>query len=62
VHADDTPETLEARVRPWEYIILPQAIRLFAEGQLRLEGETVLLDGAPLEAPLPPEATPGEAT
>jgi phosphoribosylglycinamide formyltransferase-1 len=58
VRADDTPGTLEARVRPWEYIILPQAVRLFAEGRLRLEGETVLLDDAPLEAPLPPETTP----
>ncbi|MFW5910215.1 MAG: phosphoribosylglycinamide formyltransferase [Thiohalospira sp.] len=62
VRADDTPEALEARVRPWEYIILPQAIHLFAEGRLRLEGETVLLDGAPLEAPLAPESTPEGVT
>jgi phosphoribosylglycinamide formyltransferase-1 len=61
VRPDDTPETLEARVRPWEYIILPRAIRLFAEGRLRLDGETPLLDGLPLTAPLPPDATPPEA-
>lgn len=58
VNPDDSPEAIEDRVRPWEYIILPQAIRLFAEGRLRLEGETVLLDGAPLEAPLSPEEEP----
>lgn len=62
VHADDTPESLEGRVRPWEYVILPQAIRLFAEGRLRLVGDTPQLDGQPLAAPLPPDSTPRENT
>ena len=61
VHPDDTPESLEARVRPWEYVILPQAIRLFAEGRLRLQGDTPQLDGSPLMAPLPPDAQPQES-
>lgn len=61
VQPDDTPESLEARVRPWEYIILPRAIRLFAEGRLRLDGETPTLDGRPLAEPLPPNADPTEA-
>ncbi len=60
VHPGDTPESLEARVRPWEYIILPQAIRLFAEGRLRLEDNAPTLDGRPLAQPLPPDTEPKE--
>jgi len=38
---DDTPETLAARVQAEERVALPEAIRLFAEGRLRVEGRRV---------------------
>ncbi len=50
VRAGDTPEVLAARVLEQEHRIYPQAIRWFAEGRLRLEGNAVLLDGRPAVA------------
>src|SRR5262245_60874882 len=41
VHGDDTPETLAARVFEQECEAYPEAIRLFAEGRLRVEGRRV---------------------
>jgi phosphoribosylglycinamide formyltransferase-1 len=38
---DDTPDTLAARVFEQECIAYPEAIRLFAEGRLRIEGRRV---------------------
>ncbi|MFO0792924.1 MAG: phosphoribosylglycinamide formyltransferase [Candidatus Brocadiaceae bacterium] len=38
---DDTPETLAARVFKEECIAYPDAIRLFAEGRLKIEGRKV---------------------
>jgi phosphoribosylglycinamide formyltransferase 1 len=38
---DDTPQTLAARVFEQECEAYPQAIRLFAEGRLRIEGRRV---------------------
>ncbi|UFP93434.1 phosphoribosylglycinamide formyltransferase [Gloeobacter morelensis] len=38
VREEDTPETLAARIHAHEYRILPEAVRLFAEGQVRIEG------------------------
>ncbi len=52
VHPDDTPETLAARVLEKEHRIYPLAIRWFAEGRLRQEGERALLDGRPLDEPV----------
>jgi len=44
---DDTPETLAARVFELECRAYPEAIRLFAEGRLRVEGRRVLVaDGS----------------
>jgi phosphoribosylglycinamide formyltransferase-1 len=40
---DDTPETLAARVFTQECEAYPEAIRLFAEGRLRLEGRRVCI-------------------
>ncbi|MFQ5464357.1 MAG: phosphoribosylglycinamide formyltransferase [Thermodesulfobacteriota bacterium] len=59
VLADDTPDTLAARILVEEHRIYPRAIRLFSEGRLMVEGRRVLVDGAPacegaLENP-PPE-------
>jgi len=41
VRDDDTPDTLAARVFEQECEAYPEAIRLFAEGRLRLEGRRV---------------------
>jgi phosphoribosylglycinamide formyltransferase-1 len=38
---DDTEETLSARILEQEHKIYPQAIRLFAEGRLKIEGRKV---------------------
>jgi phosphoribosylglycinamide formyltransferase-1 len=38
---EDTPETLAARILEQEHRIYPEAIRLFAEGRLRIEGRRV---------------------
>lgn len=43
---DDTPESLQRRVMEQaEWILLPQAIRLFAQGRLRVEGRRVAILG-----------------
>ena len=45
---DDTPQTLAARVFEEEKIAYPEAIRLFAEGRLRVDGRRVsVLDSEP---------------
>lgn len=44
VRQDDTPETLAERVLRTEHRIYPQAVRLFAEGRLRVEGRRVFIE------------------
>ena len=41
VRDDDTPDTLAERVRGAERRLVPEAIRLFAEGCLRIDGDRV---------------------
>ncbi len=41
VRDDDTPDTLAARVQAVERQLLPEAIRLFAQSRLRVEGRRV---------------------
>ena len=41
VEENDTLETLEAKIHKIEHILYPEAIRLFAEGKLKLEGRKV---------------------
>lgn len=41
VHPDDTEDTLSERILKLEHKILPEAIRLFAEGRIRVEGRKV---------------------
>ncbi|MEG6586864.1 phosphoribosylglycinamide formyltransferase [Dendrosporobacter sp. 1207_IL3150] len=43
VLADDTPESLAARILQQEHMIYPQAIKFFVEGRLQLEGRLVKL-------------------
>ena len=45
---DDTPGDLAARVFAAECDALPEAIRLYAEGRLRIEGRRVRIDEGPL--------------
>jgi phosphoribosylglycinamide formyltransferase-1 len=52
VESGDSVDTLAARVLTREHVIYPAAIRLIAEGRVRLEGNRVFMDGAPLEQPL----------
>ena len=44
VYADDTPDDLAARVFKEECVAYPEAIRLFAEGRLRIDGRIVRID------------------
>ncbi|HJN04295.1 MAG TPA: phosphoribosylglycinamide formyltransferase [Alphaproteobacteria bacterium] len=57
VRADDTPETLAARVLIEEHIIYPLALRLIAEGRVQVREEAVEIDGAaaPAEAMVNPK-------
>jgi phosphoribosylglycinamide formyltransferase-1 len=56
---DDDPDTLAARVLEQEHRLYPQAIRWFAEGRLRLDGERALFDGKSQVDPLRLEDLPG---
>jgi formyltetrahydrofolate-dependent phosphoribosylglycinamide formyltransferase len=42
---DDTPETLATRVQAVERRLVPEAVRLFAEGRLLIEGRRVRIRG-----------------
>ncbi len=44
VLANDTPDTLAARVFEQECIAYPQAVRFFAEGRIKLEGNEVTIE------------------
>ena len=46
VHQDDDEERLSARIIAAEHRLYPLAVRLFAEGRLRIVGERVAIDGA----------------
>jgi phosphoribosylglycinamide formyltransferase-1 len=41
---DDTPDTLAARILEQEHKVYPQAVQLFAEGRLRIEGRRVFIE------------------
>lgn len=56
VAPDDTEETLARRILDVEHRIYPEAIRLFAEGRLVVEGRRVRIRGA--TAPPPPPLVP----
>ena len=44
--AHDTPETLANRVLQQEHIIFPIAVRMIAEGRVKVEGNVVRIEGA----------------
>ena len=45
VFADDTEESLHARIQRQEHRLYPFAIQLIAEGRVRIEGRRVVIDG-----------------
>ncbi len=47
VRDDDTPDTLAARVQEAERSLVPEAIRLIAQGRVRIEGRRVRILGGP---------------
>lgn len=52
VHGDDDEAALAARVLETEHPLLVSVLGLLCAGRVRLRGDTVELDGAPLSAPL----------
>jgi len=58
VRADDTEDTLAARVLTVEHRIYPQALRLVAEDRVRVENGRCLVDGAPVPNPAQPVSSP----
>ena len=48
VRSDDSEETLAARVLAVEHRIYPLALKLLAEGRIRVENGRCLIDGAPI--------------
>ena len=51
VKPDDSETSLAARVREREHLLYPLAIRWFAEGRIKLDGNRVLFDGQPMSGP-----------
>ncbi len=52
VEKSDSEETLAARVLSQEHVIYPTAIRWFAEGRLKMDGNRVIKDGQSLNGPV----------
>jgi len=52
VRADESIDSLVARVHAGEHLILPRAVDWFLTGRLRLDGEAVMLDGKRLQQPV----------
>lgn len=44
IEQDDTADKLAARILEQEHLIYPEAVRLFAEGRLRIEGRRVFIE------------------
>jgi phosphoribosylglycinamide formyltransferase-1 len=40
---DDTPASLASRIHAVEHRLLPEAVRLYVEGRLRVEGRRVII-------------------
>ena len=47
----DDADTLAARILEQEHKIYPQAVRMIAEGRVRIENERTLIDGEPADVP-----------
>ena len=53
VHPEDTPDTLAERVKQVEHRLYPEAIRLFAEDRVTVDGRHVTIDDDPFIEHLP---------
>jgi phosphoribosylglycinamide formyltransferase-1 len=51
IRADETEPTLRARAQNGEYNIYPQAIAWFAASKIKLQDNTVIMDGKPVDGP-----------
>lgn len=51
VYPEDTPQQLADRILPVEHRLYSEALRLFAEGRIRLEGRTVHIDAPATPSP-----------
>ncbi|MFP4243522.1 MAG: phosphoribosylglycinamide formyltransferase [Ectothiorhodospira sp.] len=61
VEANDTPQSLAARVQCQEHRIYPQVVRWFCEGRLKLADDgQVHLDDQPLQTPLRADEVPAD--
>jgi phosphoribosylglycinamide formyltransferase-1 len=52
VEPDDDEQSLTRRIQAMEHRLYPEVVGWYGAGRLRLDGERVLLDGAPLEVPV----------
>lgn len=52
VREGDTPDSLRERVQAREHVLLPEAVRWFAQGRVALDNGRVHFDGRPLEQPI----------
>ncbi|MET0330726.1 MAG: phosphoribosylglycinamide formyltransferase [Dyella sp.] len=52
VRADDTEQTLAARLLPLEHRLLPAVVAQIVAGRVRLDGDAVIWDKQPLTTPL----------
>jgi phosphoribosylglycinamide formyltransferase-1 len=59
VHSDDTPDTLAARVLAAEHELYPRALRLLAEGRVKIVGGRCIVDGAESDTKQSPRPGPG---
>lgn len=59
---DDTLESFERKMHLVEYAIYPKALRLYAEGHLRIEGRRVVIEGDVDEVPWNGDLPPGLRT
>ena len=57
IRADDSQDSLAARVHEGEYLIYPRTVSWFAQGRVRIEAGRVLLDGKALSEPVVIEGT-----
>lgn len=54
VYADDSPQTLADRIKSVEHRLYPEAVRLFAEDRVRVDGRTVHIQGYDRSSPHTP--------
>jgi phosphoribosylglycinamide formyltransferase-1 len=59
IEADDTVKTFEDKIHRTEYVLYPKALKLYAEGLLRLEGRRVVIERDVSDPPWAGELPPG---